>query len=380
MLPGFRTKSQPRRVPHNASGLPERNDVVSIEPSGASTLVMFDADSFEDTEAEVCAICTETRDIPAEQAVETLHRIAQRPELELYDQVFKKIDSVFRGNTFREVQAAVDAFPTRFAVIAPAYPALGRISADGMLNVRDIAGETSIPVRERLHATGLRPRWIAAGQSAQEIERQMLQSLREGVRVAFCDAVTEQDLHATVQAARALQTNILWIGSAGLAHALAADIPSRTLRAEGSAGGVLLIFAGSDHPVTQSQMAALHQQHSVLTWPAVCTDNAPTAVLFHIYRGETTEDEIRTAVSSFSPQTVSCLFMTGGDTAMLVCRALGIHSLCLHDEFEPGLPQGTAVGGSFAGCNVILKSGGFGQIDVLSRIATHFCQKKEDIQ
>jgi uncharacterized protein YgbK (DUF1537 family) len=91
-----------------------------------------------------------------------------------------------------------------------------------------------------------------------------------------------------------------------------------------------------------------------------------------VRRGHTTESDICSAMQGFSPQDVSCLFMTGGDTATLVCRALGIQSLQLRDEFEPGLPRGVAAGGAFAGCTVILKSGGFGETDVLCRIARTF--------
>ena len=126
-------------------------------------------------------------------------------------------------------------------------------------------------------------------------------------------------------------------------------------------------------------MADLREQNAVTLWPSSILDKTPpenTATLFRIEWGQTTKDEIRSAVASFTPHTVSCLFMTGGNTAMLVCRALGIHSLRLHGEFEPGLPHATALGGPFTGCNIILKSGGFGQTDVLSRITKRFSHEK----
>jgi uncharacterized protein YgbK (DUF1537 family) len=393
-----------------ASRLLERNDVPSIEPpsrartfiiaddltgacdaavafsrAGVDTEVLLDMEHSVGDGPEVRAICTETRNVPVEQAIGTLQRVAHRQDLGHYEQIFKKIDSVFRGNTFHEIKATIDVFHNYLAVIAPAYPALGRTSSDGMLRVRDIAGESSIPVRERLHAIGLHPRWIAPGHSAQHIEQQMSQSLREGNRAVFCDANTAEDLQSIVRAARAMQTRIptriLWIGSAGLAHALADHLPIAEQPLEHPTDGAVLIFSGSDHPVTQRQIAALHEQHEVFIWPTVDSGKKPTdsIIVFRIERGHTTEEEIRAAVSSLMPQTISCLFLTGGDTAMLVCRALGIHSLRLHHEFEPGIPQATAEGGLFAGCTVILKSGGFGSADVLCRIAKHFNHQKEAI-
>ncbi len=383
------------------------NDAVSIEPSsrtrifiiaddltgacdaavafssrGASTAVFLDAEHSGSVNVDVCAICTRTREASTEQALEAIRDVALRQDLKHYDLIFKKVDSTFRGNTFHEIQAAFNAFHDYFVVVAPAYPAVGRILVDGMLKVHDVTGETSIAVRDGLQAIGLRPYWIAAGQTAHQIERQMSENLRQGNRVVFCDAVTDRDLQSTVCAAKAMQRRVLWVGSAGLAHALAAGLPARRPRTERPVKGSTLIFVGSNHAVTQHQMADLYGQNALCVWPSDIADTKPpenSAIVFRVQHDQTTEDEIRTAVANFTSQMISCLFMTGGDTAMLVCRALGIRSLCLHDEFEPGLPQATAVGGPFTGCTVILKSGGFGRTDVLTRIARHFNREKETV-
>jgi D-threonate/D-erythronate kinase len=352
---------------------------VAFSHRGASTEVLLDANHYGIADIQVRAISTETREGPPERAIEIIHGIAQREDLSHYDQIFKKIDSTFRGNTLSEIRAALDVFHDYFAVLAPAYPALGRTSVDGALNIRDITGETSISLRETLLTAGLRPYWIAARQSANQIERHMLQNLQGGNRLVFCDAVTEEDLRSTVDAARATRRRILWIGSAGLAHALAADIPARKPPAEVHPKGATLIFVGSNHPVTQKQVADLQKNSAVNISQSEIPDKVQpetAAIVFRIERSQTTEAEIRSAVEKLALQPVSCLFVTGGDTAMLVCHALGIHSLRLQEEFEPGIPQGVAVGGPFTGCNIILKSGGFGQTGVLSRVAKHFSGEK----
>jgi uncharacterized protein YgbK (DUF1537 family) len=354
---------------------------VAFSSRGFETQVLLDEASSERVPAEVCAISTETRHAPLEYAVRMIGRVAQRKDLQRYDRIFKKIDSVFRGNTFHEIHAFVGAFPNHFAIISPAYPALGRISSKGLLTVRDMTGETSIPVRQSLAAAGLHPHWIAASQNADAIERQMLQSLREGNRCVFCDAVTEEDLQSIVHAAQAIPQAILWIGSAGLAHALAMNLPLRRRPERRPHSGTVLLFVGSNHAVTERQLTVLHERDVSFHWRAGWDGGRPaddgSVAVVHIDRGQTTEDEVRAAVAHCKPGTIACLFMTGGDTAMLVCRALGIEALSLDDEFEAGLPQGIAVGGRFAGCTVILKSGGFGATDVLRRIAHQFGQKKE---
>jgi uncharacterized protein YgbK (DUF1537 family) len=351
---------------------------VAFSSKGASTQVRLHADLISSESFDVSAVCTESRDMSAEQAVRTIHHVAETLDSKPYDQIFKKIDSTFRGNTFSEIQATLDAFKNYFAIVAPAYPALGRTVTGGMLMISDITGETAVRLRERFDEIGLPFHWIPAGQNPQQIKQKMLRSLRSGHRMIFCDAVTNEDLHAAVCAAKALPQKILWVGSAGLADALAADLPAKPLRRKIHAGGPVLFFVGSNHPVTQKQVSALREQHASLLPP--CGASKEDAPLFlRIEHDQTTEEEIRAAVSNYASQTVSCLFMTGGDTAMLVCRALGIRTLCLHHEFEPGVPQAIATGGSFDGCTVILKSGGFGQTDILNRVVRNFSQKREEI-
>jgi uncharacterized protein YgbK (DUF1537 family) len=54
-----------------------------------------------------------------------------------------------------------------------------------------------------------------------------------------------------------------------------------------------------------------------------------------------------------------------------------VRSLRLHEEFAPGLPQGVAVGGLLDEVPVILKSGGFGNDDVLFELSSRFTVRKE---
>jgi uncharacterized protein YgbK (DUF1537 family) len=91
-------------------------------------------------------------------------------------------------------------------------------------------------------------------------------------------------------------------------------------------------------------------------------------LLVRIELGQTTADEIRRALASHEPAQTGCLFMTGGDTAHFVCRALQIRSLRLLHEFAPGVPVAVAEGGRFDGVRVVLKSGGFGEPDLLCRL------------
>ncbi len=319
---------------------------------------------FEASQSEVIAISTGTRDVALELACESVERYVDR--LNFSPNLFKKIDSVFRGNTFVEVAAAVQAAPGRFAVIAPAAPHHGRTCRDGLLHILDLSGSSVAPLRERLADAGLQVPWLARSNDPSALEERMRSAIRNGSSVVFCEASTDEDLASVVQAARALGKRPLWIGSSGLAHALAESLhpESESRPSLQLPRGKMLLFSGSNHPVTQRQIFHLRE-------------SGPDVLTFRVERNQTTEEEIRDAMKPISPADVACLILNGGDTALHVCRALSIKSIRLSGEFAPGIPMGVARGGRFDGSPIILKSGGFGEADLLTRIAQQTLEQEE---
>jgi uncharacterized protein YgbK (DUF1537 family) len=59
------------------------------------------------------------------------------------------------------------------------------------------------------------------------------------------------------------------------------------------------------------------------------------------------------------------LFLTGGETALAVCRALGVTGIDILGELEAGIPWGRLAGGVAPGLQVVTKAGGFGRPDSL---------------
>ena len=72
------------------------------------------------------------------------------------------------------------------------------------------------------------------------------------------------------------------------------------------------------------------------------------------------------------PVQPAALFLSGGDTASLVCRAIGAQRIELCAEIVPGVPRGILRGGMFDGLSVVTKSGGFGDPDALICVADFF--------
>jgi uncharacterized protein YgbK (DUF1537 family) len=266
--------------------------------------------------------------------------------------IYKKIDSTLRGNTGIEIVAALEAFSCDAAVINPAYPAMGRIVHRGCLHVPGDAGLRPVALAAWLHACGADTcAHVPAGSIAAAID--------SGARFVSVDSGCDGDLAALVQETLAIGKRILWVGSAGLAYALARQlaIGRPTQRVSLSSHGPVLFCIGSDHPVTVEQQRRLGEQRR------------GAHVVLRIVRDCSGLEPLRHAVSNCQP---GALFLCGGDTASLVCGALGVHFIELRREFAPGIPEGILHGGALDGIPVLTKSGGFGKPDDLLRIAEYF--------
>ena len=257
---------------------------------------------------------------------------------------FKKVDSAGRGAIAAEVLAAHKALAMRAVLFAPSFPAAGRTVREGVLNIVDAAGiTTEIPLLPEFHK-------FAATIHLSHPDR-LTDSLHGAATVIVCDASTQEDLEMLA----AINTpEILFAGSAGLAKALAAVHFQAKLTHVEPIPRVArpITIAGSPHRVTRLQMNHLTQalpQHMAMQIAAEATD----------------EDIILTQFTQHSPD---ALILTGGDTALLVLRTLGAHSILLHGEMCPGIPWGFIQGGLAHGRIVVTKSGGFGSVDSLTHI------------
>jgi uncharacterized protein YgbK (DUF1537 family) len=325
---------------------------------GMRTEVVFGSSVAATLNAEVVALNTGTRDLDPETLEAGLAGAFHGLPAETI--VFKKIDSVFRGNTFAEIALTVRRFAGRPCLLAPAFPATGRIARAGALLVAH--PKQRIAVFEVLRAAGVALSLVPAGLSADELQRALAECWRRG-ELACCDAEMQGDLQAVTAAARALSDSVVWIGSAGLAHALAARLPGSASPQKGERAGkgtYVLCFVGSDHPITVRQVESVRALH------------APHLLVVDVPRGGITADGLRASITGYEPPQIACLFMTGGDTAAFVCAALGITSLRVVREFAAGIPEAVAVGGSFEGVPLLLKSGGFGHPHLLREIACAF--------
>lgn len=323
------------------------DSAVHFAAGGLRTLVPLAPDAAPGA-AQVLAFSTESRGLAPADAACRVRQLAGRLRDWHPCVVFKKIDSVLRGNSGFEIAAALDAFACDAAVVNPAFPAMGRTVREGALHSGRDRGFQPVELAGWLRAHGARPcRHVAAGSLAAAIEA--------GARFVSLDAVCEEDLAALAVEILALRRPILWAGSAGLASALARHLATGgALREPDWRPGPVLFCIGSDHPVTLEQQRRLAEARGIAATP-IATGGALEA--------------LRRRMAGDRP---AALFVSGGDTASLVCAAIGAQAIGLRREFAPGIPLGILHGGPGDGLPILTKSGGFGAPDDLIRIADYY--------
>ena len=301
-------------------------------------------------EASVLAISAESRHLSAAELRPVMDELARRLPVARARILFKKIDSTLRGNVGAEIAAALTAFGCEAAVITPAFPAMGRTVEGGYLRVE---GAEPIGLAARLGldtCAHVQPGMVFA-------------AIEAGARFISVDAACDRDLDAIALAGLASGRRILWAGSAGLAAALSRTLPWAGRRPAPRPASSVLFCIGSDHPVT------VEQQRRLLAL------GRGEHVVLNLSVRQTSVERVRELVGN-AAGAATALVLSGGDTASLVCRALGVRGIVLADEIVPGIPWGYLCGGAFDQSRVATKSGGFGAPHALIKVADFFtCPK-----
>jgi uncharacterized protein YgbK (DUF1537 family) len=356
---------------------------------GSTATVILDRSSIGDCESQVIAASTDSRgDTPEEAAgkVESLARILYRRESLL---IFKKIDSTLRGNLAAEIDASMRAFGCRAGVIAPAFPSMHRAVLDGWLRA---AGYAAPPIHlpTLLQDQGLariaHVDRTALSAGARPLQERVAAWFRGGTRFIVFDGDSDADLQTAVESCAGLRPEPLWIGSAGLARALACHFAgqgdgfrSRAARPDErcATDGSVVLCIGTDHPATEEQLRVLSLSRPV-TLATADQSGTPGAeqalregqiVLLRLDLGRTGEDFVRKFLAGMDGARIRGLLLSGGDTASLVCRAVSARSIQLNAEIADGIPWGWFGGGLLDGLPIATKSGGFGSSDTLVTIA-----------
>ncbi|AEI43743.1 four-carbon acid sugar kinase family protein [Paenibacillus mucilaginosus] len=252
---------------------------VQFARKGLQTQVIFDLKRFSagGGGVEAVVIDTDSRSVPREDAYARAKEAAAGVRRSGFRHVYKKMDSTLRGNLGAELDGVMDEIEFDFAVVAPAFPRIGRTTMNGVhclngipVHQTEIANDPKCPVGEsdlvKLFSSQSRRRaalieldTLHAGKEA--LAAAVLSRLEEGAELLIFDAATEEDLEQIARWLTASPHRILWAGSAGLADYLpeALALPVRTgssAALPASSGEPVLLVAGSISRVTRAQVAA----------------------------------------------------------------------------------------------------------------------------
>lgn len=286
--------------------------------------------------------------------------------------LFKKIDSTLRGNVGQEIAATLTMFSCDVAIVCSAFPAHNRVVEQGTLRITGDENFPGIGVLELLRQQGLdRCVHVRAGT--------LRNAVLAGARIVSLDAASDGNLDEIAAEASMLEERILWVGSGGLAAALARTLAPRLLDSPATLtrNGPVLFCIGSSHRVTLAQQAALFAMRDVqmVLWEDARREDILNSmrsqrhVCLQILPGAAFAEKVHELIGG---ATASAIVLSGGDTASLVCQAVGVRSIELRGEVAPGIPYGVLQGGELDGMAVVTKSGAFGPVDALIEIADYF--------
>jgi D-threonate/D-erythronate kinase len=366
----------------------------------------------------VLSIDCNTRHLESEAAADRVAQLLYHHTVDERFLLFKKLDSTLRGPIGAELAAILkvrrDLSSNEdrvVAVMAPAFPAQGRVTIDGhqfvhgkLLDASETwrhqrsSDQTHIP--SMIAIAGMKPALVGLEliRSGEDPLREMMKRLSVHTDVLVCDAETDKDLRLIAEASRTLGRETVWAGSAGLAYhlprsmGLASSTSSLNLR--GFCSGPTLIVIGSMSEMSREQVTILGKASNNAVFcihPKILLEGPRSPhwqqyarkldLTFQVGQDVTVSLEacqqlghadgrilsraLSTLMAPFASR-VGALVASGGETARSILEAWGISSLRVVGEFEPGMPLLVTEGWSRA-LPVLTKAGAFGDPETLVR-------------
>jgi uncharacterized protein YgbK (DUF1537 family) len=316
---------------------------------------------------------------------------------------YKKMDSTLLGNVGAEIDAILDNSTGGFAVVAPAFPKMGRRLVEGQL----MLGDRSLPTGRHLptllaQQSAHKVRHLNRGcvqRGADMLAAAMRSEYRSGNDVLAIDAISDSDLASVAEAAMSLSPQALMVGSAGLAAHVAGVLSGQFGRPGSMAGQIassmqpsrrpetrsrrhsctesVILFVGSTNPVTEAQLEQLietgnvdlvHVGPGALAQATLSMNRNRHLVVQVPFESEGETRYLVSLLDLLKRHRPRAVVLTGGDTAQLVCELSTTAAIQLEREIVMGIPRGRFAGGVFDGLPGATKAGGFGNEAALVEI------------
>ncbi|HUB13138.1 MAG TPA: 3-oxo-tetronate kinase [Acetobacteraceae bacterium] len=383
--------------------------------------VPSDAAAAPDADAVVVALKSRTAPVrdAVQQSLAALAWLRRAGCRQFFFKYCSTFDSTDQGNIGPVADALMRELGSGFALACPAFPTNARTVYQGHLFVGSVllneSGMEHHPLtpmtdanlvrvlgRQTDGTVGLVP-YAAVERGAEAIRDAMTALKQQGRRYAIVDAVNDAHLVAIGEAAA---EHALITGGSGVAMGLPANfrraglLPAKSdAAALPRVAGHAAVLAGSCSRATLAQLGKARDQLPVwqldvlatpdaaqlaaaaLDWargklgetPIVIAASAPPDAVAAVQQklgrdaaGALIESALAQIAAGFIDAGVRRLVVAGGETAGAVVQRLGVRSLRIGAEIDPGVPW-TYAEGSGAALLLALKSGNFGAPDFFTK-------------
>ena len=411
-----------------ADDLTGANDTgVQFQKNGFSTMVQTEYSDVQSEYLQCCncydalSINVNSRQLPPEEAYRRVYNLARQISEIPTEYVYKKIDSLLRGNPAAELDAVMDALGAETALVVPSFPENGRQLVNGIMVTQDDRINVEKIFREGSKRSTFKLSLEEIGKGPESLKQLMKRKQKEGFQIFIADATSDLELETIKNAAKPIDRKMIFCGSAGFAKQLSNEkrFQKELVTSEKSENAVLVV-AGSRRKETAVQ---LQQISEAFLTPIVKIDVSKVENGGRSYSEEITRctDQILQtvqeghklillAVSSLFSETqekpkpenkdpeavniaaalgetvekiyrrirLRAVVSTGGDTSLQICRAFRSKGIELCDEITAGIPVGRMVGGEADGMVIITKSGGFGNGDALIQVVNYLDDNRNE--
>lgn len=257
---------------------------------GCKTQVSFGEDLSidENLKTEVFAMSTESRNVSSQIAIERVKNAAENILKEYnFEYIYKKIDSVLRGNIALEIITILETLNLDAAIIYPAFPNEGRTTIGGYHLVKGVPLQRTevsrdpacpivesnivnllknqIPENKKIEVDLISLDTVMKG--AGPILTKLNELISKGKKLIVADAVSTTDLEQISLAVTKSSYKILPCGSAGAAQALSKiwypDVSDNVLTSPEIPQFPKLIVSGSATDLTASQIKRLQENDDI---------------------------------------------------------------------------------------------------------------------
>ncbi|MCY3959203.1 MAG: four-carbon acid sugar kinase family protein [Chloroflexi bacterium] len=366
----------------------------------------------------VVAVSTESRHVPASSAAASVTAAYRTLPCGTSARIYKKTDSLLRGNIGAELRALRDAAGSGPLVFAPAYPTGGRTTVDGIHRLDGLPVAEAAPGRDPLtpvleshiptllrESAGLTTEWVpldvVRGDPDSFVDA-ITTAQRSGANVVVPDVETDGDLSAIALGLRASDVGRISAGSAGLAEYLAQTDQDSAQSADPGRSGFVAAVVGTPSAHTEVQVErALATGHARRMRIRSGADIEAAVRATRLNRPGERLVIFDTTIEGTAPRVEECrrqlrcvgdlcraivdaaeqpgLILTGGDTARAALDALEVDAIEVLGEIEWGVPGGHALRGTRRVASVVTKGGNMGGPDALITAFRTLCSRSRHV-